>query len=445
VTEVNGKPKFDLTEFKLGSRTAKDWLNAVPSTANQRRLVLENLLACTGATREELESAIRQQDFDKVRLTKRLIEHLRKPVHGPKRNAPLAMSTIRQWLSLLISYLMFIDTKFDGKKFLKDNFPTYSGKTTRYVINKARALTRAQVRATLSAAKGPKYKAMIAILISTGARIGEVLALKVENLKLDKIPAIVSFETEDSTTKTHTRESFLSQEAAGLVRTYLELRPINAKSSDWLFPTEEKRKVSGNLKRESFGSLSGHQEDFSARFAVYEAFKNTGDQELLKTVGKGQHAFRPHTFRSTFLAIARAAGYSEDYAKQLCGHDIGTESSYTVTEEMANMWLEKCESAFTFMSGGDAETDARIRRIERDNAFLAGVLRIKMKEENEQRKVAEAMEQYGITIEDLKKFGAMGKLGKQKTEEEIEKELLESGPDGQSLLEDQSDKAEDSQ
>ena len=427
MTDLTRKePIFDLSEYEVGNRVSRDWLNAVPSTVAQRRVVLQNLLSCSGATREQLEVALRTPKFDKVKLTSRFIVHLEKPIHGARKDKPCAKSTIQHSLSFLMTYYRYIDTNFDSKKFLKENFPVYAGKASRLIVNRARALTRSQVRATLVSAKTPKYKAMIEIFVSTGARIEEVLALKIGNLKLDLLPAIVSFETQDSTTKTHTRESFLSQEAVGIVRNYLRTLPLNEQGSgNWLFPTEEKRKISGKLRVETFGSKSGHQEAPSARHGITEAFNNAGDEELRKTSVNGRRAFHPHTFRSTFLAIARASGYSEDYAKQLCGHDIGTEASYIVNEEMAKMWLDKCESAFTFLSGSDAETEQRIQKIERDNRFLAQVLRVRMEDANKTKTVAKELEdlkaladRLGVPFEELYKYvkGRIVEFSKQEME-----------------------------
>ena len=86
-------------------------------------------------------------------------------------------------------------------------------------------------------------------MLSTGARIEEVLSLRVENLRFGETPAIVSFEGQDSATKIHTREAILSREAAELAKNYL------IKSSFFIRTLTRFLKLSSSFSTSHFNAL----------------------------------------------------------------------------------------------------------------------------------------------------------------------------------------------
>ena len=133
---------FDASEWITESRTSADWLDAVPSTARQRKITVRDLLQRTAATREQLEEALKNPKIDRKKIALKLVR-----LREAKKRAP---STIVVRLSFLVSYFHHLDPTFLKDNGLKANVPQYAAKTARYVANKPRALNRDQIRAILT-------------------------------------------------------------------------------------------------------------------------------------------------------------------------------------------------------------------------------------------------------------------------------------------------------
>jgi len=343
----------------MEARTEQDWIEANPSMTRTRRAVVKKCVEATGLSLEQLVNLLKNPKADRAKIARRFIEYLKKPVHNVGKNRPMADTTICIWLYCLVSWFKHLCPEWNGSsKFVKKNFPVYAKMKSHIPReNRAVALSREEVTGILHWAKGARFKAMFSIWISTGCRIQESVSLKLEDLRLDETPAIVSLNGPVSSTKNHNRESILSREAVSQIKA--GLKEPTPKGAALLFPSECKVDQHGTIggrkgrcievhpgvEHDKWRVLT-HQHQQSARYALYRAL----DHLDLNKLGKyNRHRIHPHTFRATFLALARFAGFPEDYAKTLAGQDTGTQESYIVSDEVKKLWLYKCEGVFTFL------------------------------------------------------------------------------------------------
>lgn len=108
----------------------------------------------------------------------------------------------------------------------KENLPR-SG-SPRDTILSREVLTNEEIQKLIDNAGHLKYKAIIALLANTGARINEVLALKMKDIYIDPNgDVIVKFNQPNTRTKDHTKEAILTF-AREYIKVYLESIPYNS-------------------------------------------------------------------------------------------------------------------------------------------------------------------------------------------------------------------------
>ena len=146
-------------------------------------------------------------------------------VHESRRLRP---KSIWGYVSSVKSYYGYEEVDLDDRKFKKTvRLPV---KTE---ISLDRIPTRQEVRELLinTNARG---RALVALLCTSGVRIGEASNLRIGNVDLEKL--VVTVPGTKSKSK-KTRITFISKETAQFIREYLGKR-ID-KKDEWLFPNED--------------------------------------------------------------------------------------------------------------------------------------------------------------------------------------------------------------
>src|SRR5436309_9414260 len=190
--------------------------------------------------------------------------------------------------------------------------------------------TREQIRGMLLASP-LKTKVQISMLISTGARIGEVAHVQETDLDLTKTPGYVYF----GKTKTGKRRiGLLSSETVSLLKLFL-----NAKShrGGYLF-----RGFMMSKNPPSSAPVHGG----TAWGTINRAFCSVGLDEKYDAVRRYYHT---HAFRLLNLMLLKTDGYPSDWAEYLVGHTLGTQEYYLPPiEVLAQEWL-KHDHLFCFI------------------------------------------------------------------------------------------------
>jgi integrase len=185
---------------------------------------------------------------------------------------------------------------------------------------------------------GIREKAIVLVMLSSGARIGEVLSMSVKDLDLDKVPVRINLRF---TKNGKPRYSFISQEAAAMVREYLLVR-------NRLNETASKRR--GDRKVRDDGRL------FPISYVTFRESWNLALEKagFVNSDGTGRDVvtkrrlLHPHSCRKTFLTRMKVAGVPDIIAEGLSGHDGYLAAAYRrLTEEDIIKGYLKGESAVT--------------------------------------------------------------------------------------------------
>jgi len=226
------------------------------------------------------------------------------------------------------------------------------------IAHKKVGLSPEQIKLAMNYAS-PKLKAELAFLACTGWRREEMTRVRVKDVDFTKSPARVYLWALDPDTglpnKTgQARFAFLSSEAVELIQTYLKLRVTDNKYD------LDKDKLFGGTSPTAF---------YKTLMRLLKEHNIT--QPTTLPSGDRIWDIHPHTFRSVSLSIMKRAGFPEDWAEALVGHDTGTQAHYQIEEEMAKEWLDKCERRFKFLSpeptvviAPDPKQEARIKALE---------------------------------------------------------------------------------
>jgi integrase len=236
------------------------------------------------------------------------------------------------------------------------------------VSHKRVGLSPEQIKLAMNYAS-PKLKAEIAFLACTGWRREEMTRVRVKDVDFTKSPARVYLWALDPDTGLPTktgqaRFAFLGSEAVELIQTYLKLRVTDNKYD------LDKDKLFGGTSPTAF---------YKTLMRLLKEHNITQPTKLQN--GDTIWDVHPHTFRSVSLSIMKRAGFPEDWAEALVGHDTGTQAHYQIEEEMAKEWLDKCERRFKFLTpeptvviAPDPKLEKKVQALEEFNKKLLGSL-----------------------------------------------------------------------
>jgi len=299
------------------SRTASDFLAQQASTKPLRTILLRALARTLEENEdpagfEKVAARIRARKLDPTIVGNKMIALLMKEEYAP--------STISYLRTLFGTYLKFLVPDIPEGLYK----PTEVQATT---LNDVVTFEREEVKALLEKAN-QKYKAFIGISVNGGARISEVINILVRNIDFTKRPVVVKIIA--TKTESRFRNNYLSGETAQFVQDWLKSR--DRPESEYLFPSPD--------------DPTKAQDSHTSRYAIYQIIKAAG----LDRIENGRHIYHPHTFRSTFLGLAKANGLTESYAEQIAGHNVGVKKHYNAWPEIEKAWVEKdLDAVFTFL------------------------------------------------------------------------------------------------
>jgi integrase len=202
-----------------------------------------------------------------------------------------------------------------------------------------RAPTQEELKRLIEVA-GLREKAMIAMLATSGMRIGTLLRLKYRHVKEDlesgKMPIHIHVEAEITKGKYADYDTFINEEAAHYLKLYLEHRrrgtrkvpPEEINDESPLFMTNRYSNGKDDANDEAQGSnrekhlrIDTEQCSYDcARWALLNVFSKAG---LVKMNGK-RHEVRIHSIRKFFRTQLTALGMPTDYVEYMMGHKLST-------------------------------------------------------------------------------------------------------------------------
>jgi integrase len=302
---------------------------------------------------------IKDDKLDPYQILQDFVIHLQKQGRAPK--------TIGAYIGALKGFLIDSDVEVSGEKFKqKVVLPQ------RYEVSTDRAPTKEEMKSLLLRSK-LATKTAIAILASSGMRLGELSQLKLENISLGERgqPSKILIHSvrgtslfKPSTTKSRRRRlTFITTEATDLLREYLGEKI--SKPETVLFP-------------EGTDALYGR---------IINALQRTGLRRKSDSDSK-RFELHPHCFRKYFFSNCLSAGIDRGLVESFMGHAFALDSNYLrmSDEELAKQY-QKAADRLTFLttttgitdeqlSSTLQERDARIERLERELAQVSTFLQL---------------------------------------------------------------------
>ncbi|MGD0424012.1 MAG: site-specific integrase [Candidatus Bathyarchaeia archaeon] len=269
-----------------------------------------------------LVTRIKAGKLNQYQLLDKFISFMSREGYAPK--------SIWGYVSSVKSYYRYEEVDLDDRKFKKTvRLPV---KTE---ISLDRIPTRQEVRDLLinTNARG---RALVALLCTSGVRIGEASNLRIGNVDLDRLTVTI-LGTRSKSKKT--RITFISKETAQFIREYLGKR-IDRKE-EWLFPNEDD--LSQPLGRNALAS------------AIHRLLEKRG---LLKKLDPESYTYQLHVhcFRKYFFTNLIQSGVERGVAEFLVGHKFGLDANYLrMMEEKLRVEYDKAIDHFTFLSEATAE------------------------------------------------------------------------------------------
>jgi len=258
-----------------------------------------------------------------------------------------APKTVLTYVAAVKGLLRYEEISLDAYKFrAKVELPP---KTE---ISIDRIPTREEIR-TIILNSDRKTRALVALLATSGLRIGEAAALRVGNMDFKECKIML---LSQRTKSRKARTSFITDEAAGFLREYLGPR-IN-KREDWLFLDERR-----------FNRKAGPD---ALYMNVYRVLKKLGLKSRLDPESK-RNELHPHSFRKYFFSKMIGAGVDRGVAERLMGHNFGFDNAYLhMDEDRLRKEYMKAIDDFTFLTDRKParEQEERILSLEKQLADI---------------------------------------------------------------------------
>jgi integrase len=253
-----------------------------------------------------------------------------------------APKTILTYVAAVKGLLRYEEITLDSYKFrAKVELPP---KTE---ISIDRIPTREEMR-TIVLNSDRKTRALIALLATSGLRIGEAASLRVGNIDFENCKVTL---LSPRTKSRRSRITFISEETAGFLKEFLGRRI--GKKEDWLFLDERR-----------FNRRAGPD---ALYMNVYRVLKKLGLKKRLDPDSK-RNELHPHSFRKYFFSKMIGAGVDRGVAERFMGHNYGFDNAYLHMDEdrLRKEYLKAVED-FTFLTDRKPtrEQEERIQTLEK--------------------------------------------------------------------------------
>ena len=217
--------------------------------------------------------------------------------------------------------------KFKGSK--DDYYYNNNNNKKKKTRNEIRAYTLEEIQKLFNSAQDQRTKIMIALMASSGIRIGTFLSLRIRNLiPIDKYGIYQIIVYENTSSQHYT---FCSQECRKEIDNYLEYRKRNGEimrpESPLIREQFNTRNRVGSAKPRFLSDrgltkMIEHVINVDAGIK-YNINQNNNEQDNTSTT-----TTQTHSFRRFFETTAINEGFSPLYVNMLMNHDIGLEKSY---------------------------------------------------------------------------------------------------------------------
>ena len=277
---------------------------------------------------------LKEQQADPYRVLQDFVIHLQKENRAPK--------TITTYIGALKGFLIDSDIEISNEKAKQKVVLPQA-----YEVSSDRAPTRDELRRILLRSKLPT-KAAIAMLASSGMRLGELTQLKVSDIRFEESNSPSKIVLKPSTTKTRKRRmTFISPEATDLLKEYLGEKASDPNTT--LFP-EGSDALYGRIMRAI--ARTGLKEKSDAESARYE--------------------LHPHCLRKYFFSNCMAAGIDRGLVEGFMGHRFALDSAYLRMndEELANEYSKAVDRLTFLTSEVNGAVRDRMHQLELENKGL---------------------------------------------------------------------------
>ena len=306
---------------------------------------------------------IKDKQLDPYQVLQDFVVQLQEDGRAPK--------TITTYVGALKGFLVDSDIEISNEKAKQKVVLPHA-----YEISSDRAPTKEEMKSLLLRSKLPT-KTAIAMLASSGMRVGELTQLKVSNVELGKEGAPSKITLKPALTKTRKRRlTFISAEATALLKEYLGENISNPNTV--LFP-EGTDALYGRIKR---------------------AIERTGLRQKSDSES-ARYQLHPHCFRKYFFSNALAAGLDRGLVEGFMGHTFALDSAYLrmPDEELAKEYM-KAADRLTFLTVTTGITDQHLTKTlqERDARITELEARIRALEG---LKLIEQLNPVRVVMEDI--------------------------------------------
>jgi len=236
----------------------------------------------------------------------------------------LAPKSVIVYTNAATGFLRFEDIEVDSYKFrTKVELPK------KIEVSIDRIPTRAEMK-TILLASSPRTRAIIALVASSGLRIGEAARLRITNI--DYKTGKISLLSKNSKSRKN-RISFVSQETLTFIREYLG--PRMKRPDEWLFP--------------DYYDPKNHSSGDGLYMEIYRVLKKCNLLGKLDPDSK-RNQLHPHCFRKYFFSKLIGAGVDRGIAELFMGHDFALDIAYLhLTDDQLLTHWKKAEPDFEFL------------------------------------------------------------------------------------------------
>lgn len=242
---------------------------------------------------------------------------------------PLTHATIGSKLGAVRSFLVENEIELPKRFWKKISRKTNKGAAT--TID--RVPSTAELRAILSHMSS-NARTFFLTLVSSGARVDELLCIELDDIDLNSEPAKLTFRAEYTKNST-TRISFISTEAKEAVTEWLKYRDIYLKQAIWKCRNNktQKKEIDDRLFPYSYSNVK-----YYWNHALIKACLDKKDKVT------GRLVMHPHVLRKYFRTHAGCV-IERDVVEALIGHNQGLDGTYRRYDNAEEILMEEYKKA----------------------------------------------------------------------------------------------------